>query len=226
MRRRRDEARGSVARPSPGRGARSSSLFVLGVRAAPRAAPSCAKARSEGGRRSGSASSLRSSDLSASAPSTGSDAPATARADSAVNPPRKTERRDEGAALGLAQQPPRLVEHEVDARVPRRAGGVHGLQQLGSLAQLPRDRLARQDAGPARRELQREREAVDEVADLDDRGRLRRGREAGIEAAGGLDEQPRRVECLEPVLVVRAPGRAAPRAEGATRGRRPGAPAR
>ena len=54
--------------------------------------------------------SLRSSDLSASAPSTGSEAPATSRAASTEKPPRKTDRRA-SASRSTAQPPPGMVEH-------------------------------------------------------------------------------------------------------------------
>jgi hypothetical protein len=108
----------------------------------------------------------------------------------------------EHVALGGGQVLPRLVEHDLDARLARGPRRVDRVQELGAFAQLVRDRLARQDARPRRGELERERQALDAAADVEDRGGLGRGHERRLDALRGAHEQAHRVERLEAVDVL------------------------
>ena len=126
-------------------------------------------------------------------------------------------------ALDRRQQSPRLLEDSLDARVPRRMRGVRRAQQFGAPPQLGGDRVARQHARPRRRELERQRQAFDLAADVDDGRRVRRRQQRGLDALRRLDEQARRVEGLDVVLRRRARGTAARRAGAAIRRRSPAA---
>ena len=109
----------------------------------------------------------------------------------------------EHVALDRRQQPPRLVEDRLDARVPLRTRGIVAAQERRALLQLRGDRRTGQHAGPRCGELEREREAFDLAADVDDRGGLGRGRQRRLDATGRLREQAHRVERLEVIGVLR-----------------------
>ena len=103
----------------------------------------------------------------------------------------------------VAQAPPRMLEHRLDAGVARRVARVGGAQQLGAVAQLVGDGPARQHPRPAGRELDRQRQPLHLTADVDDRGDLGGRGEVRLDPPRRPDEQAHRVEGLGPVLVFR-----------------------
>jgi hypothetical protein len=102
-----------------------------------------------------------------------------------------------------------MLEHRLDAGMARRVPRVRGAQQFGALAQLVGDRLARQHAHPRRGQFERQRQTFDQATDVDDGRALGRGREAGVDAAGGVDEQAHGVERFGAVVVLRVGARQA-----------------
>ena len=105
-------------------------------------------------------------------------------------------------ALDFTQQTPRVVEHDVDARVPWRLCGIDGVQQLGSLPQFGRDGITRQHARPGRSQFQRQRQAFDLPADLDDGRGLLGGDKFRMHAMGCTHEKAHRIESFDPVAVL------------------------
>ena len=103
----------------------------------------------------------------------------------------------------------------------RQRGPAAAGEQAEAVVELGQDLLDPQHAGARRRQLERQRDAVEPPADLGDGRRVGVGeRELGRDLAGALDEEPHRLEALE-----RGRAAAAPRL-GQRQRRAPGAPSR
>ncbi len=112
------------------------------------------------------------------------------RRSAASRPPGKTASRSASARSALGQQVPAPVDDGAQRAVARQRGAAAAGEQPEAIVEAPGDLLGRQRAQAGGGELDRQRQAVQPAADLDDRGDvLRVDGEAGRRRRAAVGEQ-------------------------------------
>ena len=115
-----------------------------------------------------------------------------------MNPPANTARRRNSAALLVVEQVVAPVDQRAQRLLARQRRAIAAGQQTEAIGQPRRDLLDRQRAHARGGQLERERNAVEALADAGDRRRVVVGdRERRLRRQRALDEQPRRRVLLE-----------------------------